>query len=511
MTHARRPDTLSRILIVGGGTAGWMSAALLARSLHGSGCRIELVEAPDIPTIGVGEATIPPIRQFNQLIGLDDRRLFAEASASFKLGIEFVDWLEPGQRYFHPFGVYGANLNTRYTHHKWARLAATGRLDADLSDFSLCSKAALSGRCGLPHPDPTQCQSTLTSAYHFDAGLYAKLLRDHAQGLGVVRIEGRVETVNLDAQTGFIQSVRLANGRQIAADFYVDCSGQRSLLLGEALGVPFVDFKHWLPCDRAVAAPAKRSGPRLPYTRSTARSAGWQWRIPLQHRLGQGYVHASDFIDEAAAEAEFIEGLDGELIAEPRFIPFRTGRRAVMWDKNCLAVGLSSGFLEPLESTSIHLIQTALTRLLDHFPDRRCEVANTRAYNDLAVAEFDSIRDFLILHYKATRRRDTAFWRHVADMDIPDALAERIALFEETGRVPLRTVDLFTETSWVAVFIGQGIVPVTWDPLVDNMSLDALAAEMTDQKTRIDQTVYALPRHDQLIQAMSGAPVSETA
>lgn len=485
---------LKSILILGGGTAGWMAAAALTRLTIGSGTRVTVVEAPDIPIVGVGEATIPPIRKFNALIGLDESVLLQKAKATYKLGIEFVDWLETGQRYFHPFGVYGADLVTRYTHHKWLRACTLGE-GFDIDELSACALAARSGRFAQAARDPHDPLSTLTSAYHFDAVLYGRALREHAQRMGANRIEGRVEQVVQNGESGFIEAVKLADGQTVEAEFFVDCSGMRALLIGDALASPYLDWSHWLPCDSAVAAPTGNSGQLHPYTRSTARTAGWQWRIPLQHRTGNGYVYSSQFESEGDAEAVFRSGLDSELLDEPRLIRFRTGRRENFWIKNCVALGLSSGFMEPLESTSIHLIQTGITKLIDLFPDRGFSPANIDQYNRLAREEFDSIRDFLILHYYATRRRDTAFWQYVSSMPIPETLEHRIALFRETGRIPLRTIDLFTETSWVAVFLGQGIQPRAWDPLVENIPRDQLLADLNTQRGRLRTALAGLPDH----------------
>ena len=502
-------NRLKRIAIVGGGTAGWMTAAALARILHGSGTEILLVESAEIPTVGVGEATIPPIRNFNRLLGIDEAEFIRETRGTYKLGIEFVDWTRLDHRYFHPFGVYGADINARYVHQQWLGLRAEGD-QTPIDAYSLCTLAARAHRFAQQGVDPTQAQSTLTSAYHFDAGLYARFLRRYAERLGIARIEATVKSVSVHPETGFIAALDLGDDRKIEADFFIDCTGHFGLLIDRTLGVPFEDWSHWLPCDSAIAAPTANTDDLVPYTRSTARAAGWQWRIPLQHRVGNGYVFSSQYADDETARETFLRGLESEPVSEPRFLRFRTGRRQRFWEKNCVSIGLSSGFLEPLESTSIHLIQTGITKLLDYFPDRRFAPADIAEYNKLAAFEFDSIRDFIILHYCATERDDSPFWNHVRTMDIPESLRARIALFKSHGRVPLRTFDLFTDTSWVAVFLGQGIEPEGFEPLVANMPLGAVAAAMAQHRQRIESAVETLPRHTDYVASLVGAGVVST-
>ncbi len=486
-----------KILIVGGGTAGWMTAAALARMLAHK-VSITLVESEAIGTVGVGEATIPPIRSFNALLGLDEAEFMAETKATYKLGIEFENWTRQGHRYFHPFGLHGASPDARYIHHYWRKLRAQGYAP-ELEDFSICAVAAKLGRAGLPGSDPASVMSTFGSAFHFDAGLYAAYLRRYAEARRVTRVEGKVAVVRLRGHDGFIEGVTLEDGRTLEADFFIDCSGFRGLLIEQALGAGYDDWTRYLPCDRAIAVPCARTGMTSPYTRSVAHRAGWRWRIPLQHRTGNGIVYASAHMSDDEALGILMAGLDGDALAEPNFLRFKTGMRRRFWVKNCLAIGLSSGFMEPLESTSIHLIQAGITKLLDFFPGQDFKAANTDEYNRLARLEFEEIRDFLILHYKATERDDSAFWTYCRTMEVPDGLRRRMALFRAYGRIPPRAYDLFTATSWIAVFIGQGILPESHDPLVDAHEMADIHARLEDARRRIRETAAGLPPHDELL------------
>ncbi|WP_262690637.1 tryptophan halogenase family protein [Kordiimonas aestuarii] len=486
-----------KILIVGGGTAGWMAAAALSRMLAHR-VEITLVESDAIGTVGVGEATIPPIRSFNQILGIDEAEFMEQTKATYKLGIEFENWTREGHSYFHPFGLYGASPDARYLHHYWLKLASEGTVPP-LDEFSICAQAAKRGRCGMPSGDASSVLSAFGSAFHFDAGLYAAYLRRYAEARRVTRIEGRVEAVKLRGSDGFIEAVTLEGGRTLEADFFIDCSGFRGLLIEEALGAGYDDWTRWLPCDRAVAVPCARMGKTNPYTRSVAHRAGWRWRIPLQHRTGNGVVYASQHMSDDEALAHLMGNLDGEALAEPNFLRFRTGVRRKFWDKNCLALGLSSGFMEPLESTSIHLIQAGITKLLDFFPGHDFKVANTAEYNRLARVEFEEVRDFLILHYFATERTDSDFWNYCRTMSIPETLQRRIALFRAYGRIPPRAYDLFTSTSWIAVFLGQAVVPEGYDPLVDAHDITSIRERLESARHRIRQAAEGLPAHDELI------------
>jgi tryptophan halogenase len=462
---------IRRILIVGGGSAGWMTAAMLAKTLA-EGCAITLVESDEIGTIGVGEATIPPIKTFNQALGIPEDEFIRATKGSFKLGIEFVGWGQEDGRYFHPFGSYGRNFDTVSLHHHWLRAREQGE-SAPLDEHCMAWALACAGKMARPAADPRHVLSTFDYAYHFDAGLYAAHLRAFSEARGVTREEGKIASVARNGTSGFVESVTLADGRVLEAELFIDCSGMRALLIGEALGVPYEDWSHWLPCDRAVAMPCANAGPALPYTRSTAREAGWQWRIPLQHRIGNGYVFSSQFMAEDRA-AELLAGrLDGKALADPRTIRFTTGRRREHWVKNVVAVGLSSGFLEPLESTSIHLIQANISKLIGLFPDRDFDPVTITEFNRIACGEVERIRDFIILHYKLTQRRDAELWRYVADMKVPDSLALKIEHFRRYGRLIGRELDLFGEPSWLAVHVGQNNLPQALDPLLAYRGVDA--------------------------------------
>ncbi|KQN29367.1 tryptophan halogenase family protein [Sphingomonas sp. Leaf38] len=490
---------LRSIAIIGGGTAGWMAAAALAHVLGTRNVAITLVESEEIGTVGVGEATIPPIQAFNALLGIDEDAFVAATMGSFKLGIEFVDWLRPGACYFHPFGVYGTDVGAVPFEGLWHRLRAVGDA-ASLDAYSICAAAAQDGRFMRPLTDGGNTPlHRIGYAYHFDASLYARFLRRHAEATGVVRREGRVVDVAVRGADGFVETVTLASGERIAADLFVDCSGFRALLLGETLGTGYEDWSHWLPNDRAVAVPSAPVGPPTPYTRSTARAAGWQWRIPLQHRTGNGYVFASGHLSEDEAIATLLASLDGEPLAEPRALRFRTGRRDAFWVKNCVGLGLSSGFLEPLESTSIHLIQAGIARLLEMLPTRDFEAADIRRYNRLMIAEYDSIRDFIILHFHATQRDDTPYWDHVRTMAVPETLAERIRIYQATGRVFREADDLFTKTSWLAVMDGQGLCANGFDPLAASLSADEARTRLARMAAVTAAAATRMPPHEQFI------------
>ncbi|MBB4085899.1 tryptophan halogenase [Sphingomonas carotinifaciens] len=474
------------ILIVGGGTAGWMTAAALAHALP-RGCTITLVESDAIGTVGVGEATIPPIRLFNDTLGIDEGEFLKATKGSYKLGIEFVGWGQEGHRYFHPFGTFGKPFDLLAVHQHWLRARRAGST-IPLDALSMAWGAAARNRFAPPLADPRSVGSTFDYAYHFDAGLYAAFLRRFAEARRVVRVEGEVGDVALDGESGQVAHVTLTDGRRLAADLFVDCSGFRGLLIAGALGVGFEDWTHWLPCDRAVAVPSANTGPLTPYTRSTARAAGWQWRIPLQHRTGNGYVYASRHLSDDEAAATLLANLDGEALGDPRPLRFTTGRRTAFWRRNVVAIGLASGFMEPLESTSIHLIQAGIAKLLAYFPTRAFEPAGIAEYNRVAVTESERIRDFLILHYVLTERGDTDFWRACAAMDIPDTLKLKIDHFRAHGRLVAREMDLFGPASWLAVHIGQGNWPAALDPLI------AYAGEPAESVRFVERLAEAIAR-----------------
>ncbi len=490
-------NSLRSIAIIGGGSAGWMTAAALANAIQGD-CRIYLVESEEIGIVGVGEATIPPIKLFNRALGIDENDFLRFAQGSFKLGIQFVNWAREGHRYFHPFGQYGADFDVVPLHHYWLRAHANGDAAA-LDEYCLAWVAARNGRFAQPSPDRRMVQSTYDYAYHFDAGLYARYLRGYAESRGVQRIEGRIVDVKLNGENGFIDRVVLAGGQEVAADFFVDCSGFRGLLIEGALETGYEDWTHWLPCDRAVAVPCGHGGEFTPYTRSTAHAAGWQWRIPLQHRIGNGYVYCSEHISADAATDKLLANLDGKPLADPRQLRFVTGRRKKFWNRNCVAIGLSAGFMEPLESTSLHLVQAGITRLLALFPDRNFYRQGIDEYNRVTTAEYEAVRDFLILHYCATEREDSELWRYCKSMKIPDTLQHKLDHFRSYGRLVSHAIELFQNPSWLAVLIGQFVMPEHYDPLVDlRPGVDA-NARLAGLRRVMDEAAMAMPTHQQYI------------
>ena len=494
-------EPIKSILIVGGGTAGWMAAAALNRSL-GPHCNVSLVESDDIGIVGVGEATVPPIRDFNALIDLDEAEFMRETQATLKLGIEFVDWGIKGKTYLHPFGTFGPGPTLAEFQQSFLALRARDRIADDIEAYSLCALAMKAGRAGLRDPDPRSPLSALFTAYHFDAGLYARYLRKVCEGRGVERLEGEIVEVVQRPDDGFVDRVRLKDGRELTADLFIDCTGFRGLLIEGALKTGFEDWSHWLPVNRAWAVPCERVSPTTPFTRSTARDAGWQWRIALQHRTGNGHVYCSDYMDEEAARQVLLDNLDGPALAEPRPLRFTTGRRKAFWAKNVVALGLSSGFIEPLESTSIHMVQSGISRLLQHFPDSRFSPVNIEAYNRRLGAEVELIRDFVILHYHATQRDDTPFWRHVAAMPIPDTLRRRVEAFRDRGLLYQSGADeYFSQGSWMAVMYGQGVVPVGRNPLYDFQALDQVQAGFGQIAKGWRDTVARMPMHDDFLKA----------
>jgi tryptophan 7-halogenase len=477
VTHNQRPPTKPiRITIAGGGTAGWMVGAAFAHFLE-VGFEITLVESDVIGTVGVGEATIPQMRLFNDALGFNEDAFMKATQGTFKLAIEFVDWFKPGHRYMHAFGNVGRDVGLLPFQHSWLRARAEGYAE-DLAHYSLNNLAALGNRMQRGAPRTARALPDMPYAYHFDAGLYAQYLRRFAEARGVTRVEGKIEHVERDGESGDIAALRLENGDAVTGDIFIDCTGFRGLLIEEALKSGYEDWTGWLPCDRAVAVPCERAGTFTPYTRSTARDAGWQWRIPLQHRTGNGLVYSSAHLSEDEATATLLANLDGAPTADPRPIRFTTGKRKTIWNRNVIAVGLASGFMEPLESTSIHLIQSAISRILKMLPGRHIADADRDEFNRQSDFEYERIRDFLILHYKATARDDTAFWRHCRDMEIPKTLADKITLFRANGHIFREHEELFTEVGWLQVFVGQGIMPTGHHPIADTISARDLAEYM---------------------------------
>ena len=503
----RREDNgpIRSVVIVGGGTSGWMSAAALARMIEHAGVSVTLIESEEIGTVGVGEATIPSIRTFNGILGLDEDDFLRNTQGTFKLGIEFVDWYCRGSRYLHPFGTYGRDVQAIKFHHLWLKLRQLGEPGlGKLDDYNLCAVAAAHERFTRPSGGPDSVLASLKYAFHFDAGLYASYLRRYAEALGVTRIEGQVVHVNLRSDDGFISGVTLKDGRRVEGDLFLDCSGFRGLLIGKTLEVGFEDWSHWLPCDRAVAIPCERVAPLLPYTRSTADVAGWRWRIPLQHRTGNGYVYCSEFLSDDEAAARLMSQLDGATRATPRFLSFKAGSRRTFWVKNCVAIGLAAGFIEPLESTSIHLVQSGISRLMALFPSRAFAPAGIRLYNQDIAAQYERVRDFIILHYKATEREDTPFWRRCRDMSIPESLREKVELFRDSGRALPDAQDVFTDHSWITVMLGQGITPVSYDPLADSLPLPNVRGFLVHVRDVVAKAAAAMPAHADFIDQHCG-------
>ncbi len=486
------------IAIVGGGTAGWMAAASLAKFVARMHCRIELIESEQIGTVGVGEATIPPIMDFIRVLGIDENELIRQTKATFKLGIQFQDWTRLGHTYFHPFGQTGFELEGVPFAGYWQKMRRQGGA-ARLEEYSLQAAAAAAGKFMRPVRAPGTPLESITYALHFDASLFARYLRGYAEARGVVRTEGKVSGVNMRAEDGFIESIALEDGRTVAADLFIDCSGFRGLLIEEALHSGYDDWSRWLPCNRALAVPCVRNGPLSSYTAATARDAGWQWRIPLQHRVGNGYVYCSEFLDDVRARETLLSNLESPALAEPLQLRFTTGRRRKSWNKNCVALGLAAGFLEPLESTSIHLIQRGIAVLLKMFPDRNFEPADIDRYNSIFAFEYERIRDLLLLHYTTNEREDTPFWRHCRAIPHPDSLAERIALFRGYGRILREDNELFPVQSWLYILTGQGIVPRRHEPMADALDPVLVQRNLDDIRSVIARCADVMPAHEDFI------------
>jgi tryptophan halogenase len=491
---------IRKIVIVGGGSSGWMAAAAFSFAMRRDFCEIVVVESDEIGIVGVGEATIPLIMLYNRLLGLDEADFVRFTQATFKLGIQFVNWGKQGHTYFHPFGRYGGEYGMVPFHQYWLKMRDHGET-TDLDDYALTACAARAGKFDNPAgtPPPNSPFSTYAYAYHFDASLYGKYLRAYAERRGVRRIEGKIVDVHLRGEDGFIESVQLESGQRIAADLFIDCSGFRALLIEQTLRTGFEDWSHWLPCNRALAVPCESVERLTPFTRSTAHKAGWQWRIPLQHRIGNGHVYCSEFTSDDEAADTLMNGLDGKALAPPRPLRFTTGRRRKFWNRNCVALGLASGFLEPLESTSIHLVQTGITRLLNYFPDRDFNPVVIEQYNREAIAEYERIRDFLILHYNATERDDTPFWNYCRTMSIPETLQYKIDLFRTHGRIVYLGTDLFQGASWLAVMTGQGIWPERHEPLADAVEIGEVRRLLAGVRAGIRQTVERMPSQREYI------------
>jgi tryptophan halogenase len=487
--------TIGKVVIVGGGTAGWMAAAAFSKVLGPAGIRIELVESEEIGTVGVGEATIPQLLHFNALLELDENEFVRATQGTYKLGIEFVDWHRLGHRYIHPFGSYGIPMLGVDFQHFWLKGRLLGE-STSLDAYSIAAVAARQSRFLRPLPEQTRSPlSKISYAFQFDASLYARYLRHWAEARGVIRTEGRIATVDLHTERELVKAVKLSDGRTVEADLFIDCSGFRGLLIEQTLHSGYEDWTRWLPCDRAVAVPCARIEDPAPYTRSTARAAGWQWRIPLQHRTGNGYVYSSRHISDDEAAATLLRNLDGEPLAEPRLLRFTGGHRRRPWIGNVVSMGLASGFLEPLESTSIHMVQSAIARLMTLFPSARFEQAEIDEYNRQTIQEYIHVRDFLVLHYKATERNDSAFWNECRMLPPPPGLARKLDLFRTNGRIVRDKDELFTETSWLAVMVGQGIEAAGYHPVVDLIDNEETLRRLADIRAVNQRATTLMPRH----------------
>lgn len=486
------------IVIVGGGTAGWMCASALASVVGEKVCKITLIESDEIASVGVGEATLPHMKEFNDRVGIDEAEMMKQTNATFKLGIQFIDWGKKGNSYIHPFGKHGEPIGGAQFHQQWARVKHQPQVK-NIDAYSYPIESSLQNRFQFPSQDKNNIRSTYSYAYHFDASLYAGYLRKISEKKCIARVEGKVVSVENDLANGNIKSVTLADGRLVAGDFFIDCSGFRSLLLAKNLQSEFDDWSKWLVCDKAFAVPSENVSPLSPYTRSTAKKAGWQWKIPLQHRTGNGYVFCSDYISDDEAANSLLQSLDAKALADPRLIKFKAGRYKKSWIKNCLAIGLSSGFLEPLESTSIYLIQVAIINFVKLFPSKIPEESIINEYHRLMDNEYERVRDLLILHYHLNQRDDSELWRHCREMVIPESLAQKIAIFKHRGYVDEYKYGLFALPSWISVFNGQGLNQEDIDPFALNTPLPEVSLKLDNLLTNIKNNVMTAPTQEAFI------------
>jgi tryptophan halogenase len=485
---------IKSIVILGGGTAGWMTAAALARFVDSRYANIVLVESESIGTVGVGEATIPHIRVFNELLGIDESVFMKETNATYKLGIRFSGWGESGSDYYHPFGDHGFPIEGIGFHHYWLGAKKIGADIPSFDAYSMANVLAREKKFTYPSSDPDNVLSTFSYAYHVDASAYAKLLRSYSEARGVLRVEGEVLTVIRNAETGYIESLELKSGESIKGDLFVDCSGFRSKLLGQELQVKFESWKHWLPCDSALAVPTSSELEIIPYTRSSAKKAGWCWQIPLMHRVGNGHVFASAFTSEEDAENELKNNLSGEMLKNPFLIRFEAGIRKKSWEKNCIAIGLSCGFLEPLESTSIYLIEVAILKLLELLPVGKDFSIEEKEFNRQMENEYFKIRDFIILHY-AINRREEDFWRYCANMSLPESLQEKIDVFNSTSQIVEYDSGLFMPPSWLAVYLGQGLYPDKIDSRLTRNKIEESMALLKQMPVHLNQVAARVDDH----------------
>ena len=493
------------IVIVGGGTAGWMTAAALSSLLNPKDVTITLIESDKIGTVGVGEATIPDITNFNRMLGIAEDTFMKATNATFKLGIEFKDWGRKGDQYFHPFGNHGVDMQGIDFHQFWMHSKANGNINP-IDNYSLCAVAGKENKFILPDQNPKSVLSQMSYAYHFDATLYAQFLRRYAEERGVIRVEGKVEDINVSSETGHITTLGLDRGETITGDMFFDCSGFRALLMRQTLDVSFTDWSHWLPCDSAQAIASEQNGPLLPYTKATAKSAGWQWRIPTQHRTGNGHIYASQHMSDDEANSILHDGLDGAPIGEARQLRFTTGRLDHFWHKNCIGIGLSAGFLEPLESTSIYLIQEGVSRFITLFPNKSMPAVIVDEYNRHMRQEYEQVRDFIILHYAATERDDSSFWNYCRNMSVPDSLQHKFNLFKEAGHVFRYEDELFSRPSWVAVMLGQNIIPKNVAPIVSTLPHDQVTHSLASMQRAMKNAATNMPSHEQFIQKYCASP-----
>lgn len=503
-----RSSDIQQVVIVGGGTAGWMTAAALSSVLKNRNLRITLIESEHIGTVGVGEATIPHLRYFNQRLGIDEHEFIRQTNATYKLGIEFIDWGGLGESYLHPFGEFGREINGLDFLHYWLKARRDGANDS-LFDYSVPVVACQHNKFTYPSADANSLLSDFSYAFQLDASAYAAFLRQFSERNGVTRVEGKVQQVELCEQTGDIKTLHLDNGATLSADLFIDCSGFRSLLLGASLGVEFDDWSQWLPCDRAIAVPSDKLARLNPYTQAKAVSAGWKWTIPLQHRTGNGIVYSSAFMSDDEAQAILAQEVTGKILANFNQLKFVAGRRRQTWAANCIAVGLSSGFLEPLESTSIYLIQAAIMHLIEHFPLAGEQPNARQAFNRLMALEYDRIKDFLILHYHVTRRNDSEFWNYCRTMRVPQSLTEKIDAFKSIGYINQYEQGLFLQPSWIAVMVGQGLVPDNYHPNANVMDPVALARYLKTLQGNIQTQVASLDDHQHILDRHCRAKVGD--
>lgn len=494
-------EPIRSIVIVGGGTAGWMAAASLQQHFINTPIRITTIESSKIDTVGVGEATIPTIRRFYQNLGMTDAEVLRATQGTCKLGIQFNDWHSPDSSFIHPFGLFGQDVRNIGFHHYWLKMKQQGD-STPISEYSLGASLALHNKFIFPSPKPASPMSVFDWALHFDATLFAALMRDYATSNGCAHVDAVITEVRQRPEDGFIESLQLDSGETIKGDLFIDCSGFHGLLIDKTLNVGYEDWSHWLFCDSACVVQSKNVDSPTPYTRVNARDAGWQWRIPLRSRTGNGYVYSSRFISDQVAEDTLTHNVEGELLAEPRKLSFTPGRRAQSWNKNCIALGLSSGFLEPLESTSIALIETGIERIKTLFPDRQFSQACIDEFNEVSALEYERVRDFIILHYKSSAREDTQFWRECRAMDIPDTLQKKIDLFKARGYFLRYRWEMFHPASWLAIYTGFDILPENYDPGVDSFETRYIVESLAAMKASLQKVVNETPSHQDFLDVL---------